>query len=73
MAAGQTRPAADLILTHAKVWTVDKSRPTAEAVAVLGERIEQSRSLHSPSVRPASGTPSDSVGMTIQWEQVRHG
>ena len=39
MAAAQTKPAADLILTHAKVWTVDKSRPTAEAVAVLGERI----------------------------------
>src|SRR5574341_808676 len=38
-AAGQAKPAADLIITHAKVWTVDKSRPTAEAVAVLGERI----------------------------------
>ncbi|HXE90426.1 MAG TPA: amidohydrolase [Terriglobales bacterium] len=32
-------PQADLILTNAKVWTVDKSRPEAEAVAVLGERI----------------------------------
>jgi hypothetical protein len=38
-AAGQTKPAADLIVTHAKIWTVDKSRPAAEAVAVLGERI----------------------------------
>jgi predicted amidohydrolase YtcJ len=40
-AAGQTKPAADLVIIHAKVWTVDKSRPTAEAVAVaiLGERI----------------------------------
>jgi predicted amidohydrolase YtcJ len=35
----QSRPAADLIITHAKVWTVDKSRPTAQAVAVLGDRI----------------------------------
>ena len=35
----QTRPAADLVITHAKVWTVDKSHPTAEAVAVLGHRI----------------------------------
>ena len=32
-------PAADLVITHAKVWTVDKSRPRAEAVAVLGDRI----------------------------------
>ncbi len=32
-------PAADLIVTNAKVWTVDKARPEAQAVAVLGERI----------------------------------
>ena len=32
-------PAADLVITNAKVWTVDKSRPWAEAVAVLGDRI----------------------------------
>jgi len=37
--ASQSRPAADLIITHAKVWTVDKAQPTAEAVAILGERI----------------------------------
>src|SRR5579883_1531196 len=36
---GQTRPAADLVVTHAKVWTVDPARPQAEAVAVIGERI----------------------------------
>ncbi|MEY2411778.1 MAG: hypothetical protein QOD84_384 [Acidobacteriaceae bacterium] len=35
----QQKPAADLIITHAKVWTVDKSHPQAEAVAVLGDRI----------------------------------
>jgi len=35
----QSKPAADLIITNAKVWTVDKSHPTAQAVAVLGERI----------------------------------
>ena len=33
------KPAADLIITNAKVWTVDKSMPSAEAVAVIGERI----------------------------------
>jgi predicted amidohydrolase YtcJ len=35
----QARPAADLIITNAKVWTVDKASPTAQAVAVLGDRI----------------------------------
>jgi len=35
----QTAPAAHLIITNAKVWTVDKTRPTAEAVAVVGDRI----------------------------------
>ena len=39
LAGAQSKPAAELIITNAKVWTVDKSRPTAEAVAVLGERI----------------------------------
>jgi len=39
IAAAQSRPAADLIITHAKVWTVDKSNPAAQAVAVLGDRI----------------------------------
>ena len=35
----QARPAADLIITNAKIWTVDKSLPMAQAVAVLGDRI----------------------------------
>jgi predicted amidohydrolase YtcJ len=35
----QVKPAADLIITNAKIWTVDKARPNAEALAVLGERI----------------------------------
>ncbi len=35
----QAKPAADLIIMNAKIWTVDKSLPTAEAVAVLGDRI----------------------------------
>ena len=39
MAAGQARPSADLIITNAKIWTVDKARPQAEALAVLGDRI----------------------------------
>lgn len=34
-----SRPAADLIIRDAKVWTVDKAAPTAQAVAVLDERI----------------------------------
>ena len=35
----QSKPAADLIITNAKIWTVDKSLPTAQAVAVWGDRI----------------------------------
>ncbi|MGB9120897.1 MAG: amidohydrolase [Candidatus Angelobacter sp.] len=38
-AQAQTKPSADLIVTNAKIWTVDKTRPHAEALAVLGERI----------------------------------
>ncbi|HLF20839.1 MAG TPA: amidohydrolase family protein, partial [Bacteroidota bacterium] len=30
---------ADVVFSNAKVWTVDKSKPTAEAVAVLGGKI----------------------------------
>jgi predicted amidohydrolase YtcJ len=35
----QAKPAADLIIRNAKVWTVDKDHPNAQAVAVLGDRI----------------------------------
>lgn len=35
----QTKPKADLIITNARVWTVDPAQPQAEAVAILGERI----------------------------------
>jgi len=35
----QTAPAADLIISNAKIFTVDRARPEAQAVAVLGERI----------------------------------
>jgi predicted amidohydrolase YtcJ len=38
-AAAQGKPAADLIITNAKIWTVEKAHPQAEALAVLGERI----------------------------------
>ena len=38
-ALGQTKPAADLIIRNAKIWTVDASHPEAEAVAVLGDHI----------------------------------
>ena len=37
--SAQTKPSADLIIINAKVWTVDKSLPIVQAVAVLGERI----------------------------------
>src|SRR5450631_713703 len=35
----ESKPSADLIITNAKIWTVDKAHPTAQAVAVLGDRI----------------------------------
>ena len=35
----QSKPAADLIITNAKVWTVDKANPNAQAVAAIGDRI----------------------------------
>ena len=38
-AQAQERPAADLIITNAKIYTVDKNLPKAEAVAILGDRI----------------------------------
>src|SRR5260370_39088890 len=38
-ALSQTKPAADLIITNAKIWTVDKSHPRAYAVAVRRDRI----------------------------------
>ena len=38
-AFAQSKPAADLIIHNAKVWTVDPSHPEAEAVAILGDRI----------------------------------
>jgi len=37
--SAQTKPAADLIITNANVWTGDEAHPTAQAVAVLGDRI----------------------------------
>jgi len=37
--SAQSKPTADLIITNAKVWTVDKVNPTAQAVAVLGDRV----------------------------------
>jgi predicted amidohydrolase YtcJ len=35
----QSKPAADLIINNANIWTVDKAHPQAQAVAVLGDRI----------------------------------
>jgi predicted amidohydrolase YtcJ len=42
----QTKPAADLIVQNARVWSVDPSRPEAEAVAILGDRIVAVGSNH---------------------------
>jgi predicted amidohydrolase YtcJ len=37
--SAQTKPAADLIVINANVYTVDKAHPTAQAVAILQDRI----------------------------------
>ena len=37
--SAQSKPAADLIVSHANVWTGDDARPKAQAVAVLGDRV----------------------------------
>src|SRR5918912_4600329 len=39
IAISQARPEADLVITNAKVWTVDRNHPKAEAIAVIGDRI----------------------------------
>src|SRR4051812_14785641 len=31
--------AADLIVSNARIWTVDRGRPEAQALAIVGERI----------------------------------
>jgi predicted amidohydrolase YtcJ len=36
---GHQHPAADLVILHGKVWTVDKAHPQAEALAAIGSRI----------------------------------
>src|SRR5260370_1363881 len=38
-ANAQSKPSATLIVTNAAVYTVDKQRPKAEAVAAIGDRI----------------------------------
>ena len=38
-ASAESKPAADLIIINAKVWTVDATQPLAQAVAVLQDRI----------------------------------
>ena len=35
----QSRPFADVIVTHAKIWTGDKHLPAAEALAIIGDRV----------------------------------
>ena len=39
LSTAQSQPASDLIITHANIWTVDPARPSAQALAVIGERI----------------------------------
>jgi len=36
---GQAKPAADLIVKNAKIWTGDDANPSSDSMAVLGDRI----------------------------------
>jgi predicted amidohydrolase YtcJ len=53
----QSQPAADLIITNARIWTVDSRLPQAQAVAVLRDRIvgvgsaAEVEKWHGPSTR----------------------
>jgi predicted amidohydrolase YtcJ len=38
-ATAQSKPVADLIITHANIWTEDETHPRAQAVAVFRDRI----------------------------------
>ena len=38
-ANAQSKPSATLIITNAAVYTADKQRPKADAVAVIGDRV----------------------------------
>jgi predicted amidohydrolase YtcJ len=39
LSLGQSAPAPNLILHNARIYTVDASRPTAEAIAIRGDRV----------------------------------
>ena len=39
LSLGQSAPAPNLILHNARIYTVDVSRPTAEAIAIRGDRV----------------------------------
>jgi predicted amidohydrolase YtcJ len=55
--AAAPRPAADLVLVNARVWTVNKAQPEAEAVAVWRDRVlavgksDEVRALAGPKTR----------------------
>jgi len=57
LVSAQTKPAADVIVQNARVWTVDPSHPEADAVAILGDRIvavgssQQMDAWHGPHTR----------------------
>jgi predicted amidohydrolase YtcJ len=59
-------PRADLIVTNAKVWTVDPAAPRAEAVAITGDRIVAIGSAAQVSVWRGEGTRViDAKGRTV--------
>jgi hypothetical protein len=51
--AAQTQQPADLIVTNARIYTVDEAHPLADAMAVRGGKVQSWRSADRP---PACST-----------------
>ena len=62
----QSKPAADLLITNAKIWTGDKAHPSAQAVAVIGDRIVAVGSNSDVEILRGAGTKTiDSAGKLL--------
>src|SRR5260370_11267988 len=70
----QTQPAASLIITNAKVWTVDKQHPAAEAVADVAVFLLPPRrnAENDPRRGPHTKNPGAAATPLLPWFYVAH-
>jgi hypothetical protein len=62
----QSKPTAGLIITNAKIWTGDKAHPTAQSVAVIGDRIVAVGSKSDVEILRGTGTKTiDAAGKLL--------